>query len=260
VTNGVRVQRSRKVLASLPYRGGHVAADRRRARHVRPADHRSLKRSSLRLANATGTSRLGAIQVVAPAEGSNAVAAASQFFEKLLARCGTPPWKRRPWTAPIASDRHGRGMKPDAADNSVSRETSTLLSKERLIPRKTGRAVTPLGGVAVFVAFLHELGSVEKLRQYMPIQWKSPNQIDPTTSSVEDEVALRAEPAVVAEGRGSRGGVLLGSERQKQPSRADFEGAQTSEIVRDPLVISTQLPSCSLAENTSRFRRHRLPS
>jgi hypothetical protein len=119
-------------------------------------------------------------------------------------------------------------MKPDAADNSVPREISALLSKERLILRGTGRAVTPLGGVAVFVAFLHELGSVEKLRQYMPIQCKSPNQIDPTTSSVEDEVALRAEPAVVAEGRGSRGGVLLGSERQKQPSRADFEGAQTS--------------------------------
>jgi hypothetical protein len=37
-----------------------------------------------------------------------------------------------------------------------------------------------------------------------------------------------AEPAVVAVGRGSRGGVLLGSERQKQPSRADVEGAQTS--------------------------------
>jgi len=73
-------------------------------------------------------------------------------------------------------------MKPDAADNSVPREISALLSKERLILRETGRAVTPLGGVAVFVAFLHQLGLVEKLRQHMPIEWKSPNQIDPTTT------------------------------------------------------------------------------
>jgi len=39
---------------------------------------------------------------------------------------------------------------------------------------------------------------------------------------------VRAEPAVVAEGRGSRGGVLLGSERPRQPSRVDVGGAQTS--------------------------------
>src|SRR5208283_2750900 len=73
-------------------------------------------------------------------------------------------------------------MKPDAADNSVPREISSLLSKERLILRETQRAVTPLGGVTVFVVFLHKLGFVEKLRQHMPIQWKSPNQIDPTTT------------------------------------------------------------------------------
>jgi DDE family transposase len=73
-------------------------------------------------------------------------------------------------------------MKPDAADNSVPREISALLSNQRLILRETQRAVTPLGGVAVFVAFLHRLGWVEKLRQHMPIQWKSPNQIDPTAT------------------------------------------------------------------------------
>jgi|SRR5271166_5770793 len=73
-------------------------------------------------------------------------------------------------------------MKPDAADNSVPRSISALLSKERLILRETQRAVTPLGGVAVFVAFLHKLGLVEKLRQHMPIQLKSPNHIDPTAT------------------------------------------------------------------------------
>ena len=73
-------------------------------------------------------------------------------------------------------------MGKDAADNAVPREISALLSNQRLILRETQRAVTPLGGVAVFVAFLHKLGFVEKLRQHMPIQWKSPNHIDPTAT------------------------------------------------------------------------------
>src|SRR5271157_1566779 len=38
-------------------------------------------------------------------------------------------------------------MKPDAADNSVPREISSLLSKERVILRETQRAVTPPRGV-----------------------------------------------------------------------------------------------------------------
>jgi len=83
-------------------------------------------------------------------------------------------------------------MRPDAADNSVPREISALLSNRRLILRETQRAVTPLGGVAVFVAFLHKLGFVEKLRQHMPIQWKSPNHIDPTATFIAFLVAVLA--------------------------------------------------------------------
>ncbi len=73
-------------------------------------------------------------------------------------------------------------MKSDAAENPVPREILALLSNERVILRETQRAVTPLGGVAVFVAFLHQLRLVEKFRQHMPIQWRSPNQIDPTAT------------------------------------------------------------------------------
>ena len=52
--------------------------------------------------------------------------------------------------------------------------------------------MTPLGGVAVFVVFLQKLGLVEKLRQHMPIQWKSPNQIDPTTTFTAFLIAVLA--------------------------------------------------------------------
>src|SRR5262249_11199785 len=59
---------------------------------------------------------------------------------------------------------------------------TALLSDERLILRETQRAVTPFGGVAVFISFLHKIGFAEAVRQHMPIRWKSPNHIDPAST------------------------------------------------------------------------------
>jgi hypothetical protein len=75
-------------------------------------------------------------------------------------------------------------METKTADKSVPREITALLSSERLILRETKRAVTPFGGVAVFVSFLQKIDLVGQLRQHMPIQWKSPNHIDPTTTFI----------------------------------------------------------------------------
>ncbi|MBV8093934.1 MAG: hypothetical protein JO110_11980 [Acetobacteraceae bacterium] len=44
-------------------------------------------------------------------------------------------------------------MSAEAADSSVRREILALLSNERLIVRETQRAVTPFGGMKVFVEF-----------------------------------------------------------------------------------------------------------
>jgi hypothetical protein len=44
-------------------------------------------------------------------------------------------------------------MNKEHRDTCVPREARTLLSNERLILRETSRAVTPFGGVAVFVAY-----------------------------------------------------------------------------------------------------------
>src|SRR5664280_3799051 len=76
-------------------------------------------------------------------------------------------------------------MKGDAADNSVLCEISALLSNERLILREAQRAVTPLGWVAVLQLSFTSWGVVEKLRQHMPTQRKSPNQIDSSPSLCE---------------------------------------------------------------------------
>ena len=45
-------------------------------------------------------------------------------------------------------------MEPESADNPVPREIRALFSEWRVALRETARAVTPLGGVAVFVVFL----------------------------------------------------------------------------------------------------------
>lgn len=71
-------------------------------------------------------------------------------------------------------------MESNTTDKPVPREITALLSDERLILRETQRAVTPFGGVAVFISFLGKIGFAEALRQHMPIRWKSPNYIDPS--------------------------------------------------------------------------------
>ena len=75
-------------------------------------------------------------------------------------------------------------METNTADKPVPREIAALLSSQRLILRETKRAVTPFGGAAVFISFLKKIDLVGQLRQHMPIQWKSPNHIDPTTTFI----------------------------------------------------------------------------
>src|SRR5438270_14043842 len=73
-------------------------------------------------------------------------------------------------------------MDKESGDICVPREMVALLSDKGLILRETGRAVTPFGGVTVFVAYLRQVNFVEKLRQCMPICWRSPNQIEPAAT------------------------------------------------------------------------------
>ncbi|MBV8475091.1 MAG: hypothetical protein JO266_11470 [Acidobacteria bacterium] len=73
-------------------------------------------------------------------------------------------------------------MSPQPTDNPVPREMLALLSKERLIVRETQRAVTPFGGMVVFVEFLRRIDLVGQVRRNMPICWRAHNRIDPTAT------------------------------------------------------------------------------
>jgi len=75
-------------------------------------------------------------------------------------------------------------------DKPVPHQITALLSDERLILRETQRAVTPFGGTAVFISFLGKIGLIEVLRKHMPIVWKSPNHIDPSSTFTAFLVAV----------------------------------------------------------------------
>ena len=75
-------------------------------------------------------------------------------------------------------------MDSKTTDKVVPREVAALLSGERVILRETKRAVTPFGGLAVFICFLRKVDLIGQVRQHMPIQWRSPNHIDPTITFI----------------------------------------------------------------------------
>jgi DDE family transposase len=75
-------------------------------------------------------------------------------------------------------------MKDFSSDKAVQREIGALLSGERLKLRETERAVTPFGGLAVFVEYLNRIDLIGVLRQHMPVRYSSRNQIDPSTTLI----------------------------------------------------------------------------
>jgi hypothetical protein len=108
-------------------------------------------------------------------------------------------------------------VEPNTTDYSVPREINALLSSERLILRETKRAVTPFGGLAVFVSYLCKIDLVGRIRQWMPVCWRSPNHIDPTHTFTAFLMAVLTGAKRFAQVEWLRGDValraLLGMER-----------------------------------------------
>ena len=57
-------------------------------------------------------------------------------------------------------------MEDFSSDKAVPREIRALLTGERLNLRETERAVTPFGGLAVFVAYLNRIDLIGTLRRH----------------------------------------------------------------------------------------------
>ena len=58
--------------------------------------------------------------------------------------------------------------------------------------RETQRAVTPFGGMAVFISFLQRIELVDQIRTHMPIRWRSHNRIDPAATFAAFLIAVLA--------------------------------------------------------------------
>jgi hypothetical protein len=61
----------------------------------------------------------------------------------------------------------------------VHREITSIFAQNKVILRETKRAVTPYGGLALFVEYLRKVGYSEAIRKFIPVQLNSPNAIDP---------------------------------------------------------------------------------
>ena len=99
----------------------------------------------------------------------------------------------------------------------MPRKISVLWGERKVILRETPRAVTPWGGLSVFVAFLRGRGYGEQVRQHMPVHLESPNAIDPAQTFTAFLVSVLAGARRFAHAAWLRGDralhALLGIER-----------------------------------------------
>lgn len=61
----------------------------------------------------------------------------------------------------------------------MQQKLTPLFGEKKVVLRETKRAVTPWGGMAVFVQFLKKIGFTDAVEQALPIQLNSPNAIAP---------------------------------------------------------------------------------
>jgi len=62
----------------------------------------------------------------------------------------------------------------------VHREITSIFTQNKVILQDTKRAVTPYGGLAVFIEYLRKIEYAGTIRKFIPIQFTSNNAIDPT--------------------------------------------------------------------------------
>ena len=61
----------------------------------------------------------------------------------------------------------------------MQRKITPLWGEKKVVLRQTPRAVTPFGGLSVFIDFLGKIGFAKQISEHLPVHLKSPNAIDP---------------------------------------------------------------------------------
>ena len=60
----------------------------------------------------------------------------------------------------------------------MHRKITSLWGEKKVVLRETTRAVTPFGGLSVFIEFLGRIGYGKQVSEHLPVHLKSPNAID----------------------------------------------------------------------------------
>jgi hypothetical protein len=60
----------------------------------------------------------------------------------------------------------------------VHRKITSLWGEKKVVLRQTARAVTPFGGLSVFIEFLGKIGFGKQVSEHLPVHLKSPNAIE----------------------------------------------------------------------------------
>src|SRR5438270_11808421 len=84
------------------------------------------------------------------------------------------------------------------ASKGPERETGTEIQATRIIDgqtitvTETDRALTPFGGIVVFLEFLNKIGFVKKVSECMPVTHRSPNSIPPAQTYIAFLISVAA--------------------------------------------------------------------
>ena len=74
----------------------------------------------------------------------------------------------------------------------MQREITPLWGKKKVVLRQTPRAVTPFGGLSLFIEFLGKIGYRQQVSEHLPVHLRSPNAIDPAQTFTAFLIAVLA--------------------------------------------------------------------
>ena len=71
-------------------------------------------------------------------------------------------------------------------------ESTRIFDGQKVLLKETDRALTPFGGMVVFLEFLNKIGFVKKVIECMPVIHRSPNSIPPAQTYIAFLISVAA--------------------------------------------------------------------
>jgi hypothetical protein len=111
-------------------------------------------------------------------------------------------------------------------------ESTRIFGGQKVWLQETDRALTPFGGIVVFLEFLNKIGLVKKVSECMPVTHRSPHSIPPVQTYIAFLISVAVGARRFAQTSWLRGDralhALLGIDRSPAMTRSgiDFYGSE----------------------------------